>query len=92
MGLIKDGIKYGALFGVAHEGFKAMGNKQQQQQQQQPQQPYYPPQQGYQPQPQPNRAVQENDGAQMWNDGNGYLHQAYCNGSCGSQCNNVKQG
>lgn len=78
MTLLRDGIKYGAMFGIAREAGKSFNkheeqkqNPQYQQYQQQP--PQYQQQQQYQP--------------QQFRDQSGYLHQAWCNGQCNSQCN-----
>lgn len=76
MGLIKDGVKYGALFGVAHEASKAYSKSHNGNQQQQPQ-----------PQQQQQQYTQAAPMQTQHRDGSGYLHQSFCNAQCGHRCN-----
>jgi hypothetical protein len=74
MGLIKSAIKYGALFGIANQGFKALEHSSQNSQQQQPQVILQ------QPPPYQN----QNNGSSR--DASSYRHQPFCNGNCGGRC------
>lgn len=75
MGLIKTGIKYGALFGIAREGMKAIDRHDSRTPPQQQQPPVN--QQLYMQAPAQRSMVDEY----------GYAHQSWCNQSCGRQCN-----
>lgn len=74
MGLIKTGIKYGALFGIAREGMKAIDRHSSNQT---PPQQSHSNQQLYLQPPVQRSTVDEN----------GYAHQSWCNGACGGRCN-----
>lgn len=79
MGPIKAAIQMGTLYGIAHQGFKAYGNHQQQQQEAQVPQQFYSQREAPQAIP------------QQYRDASGYLHQGFCNGTCGGRCNGDQQ-
>lgn len=91
--LLSDGIKYGAAFRIAREGFKAWGN-QNNNQQQPMQQPVYQPvqqpmQRGQSASPPPYQTIQQGCQPQprQLPDANGFVgHQSWCNGQCNGQC------
>lgn len=73
MGLIQTGIKYGALFGIAREGMKAIDRHSSNQ---------TPPQQTHS-----NQQLYVQPAQRSLVDENGYVHQSWCNGACGGRCN-----
>jgi len=78
MGLIKEGIKYGAIFAVAREGIKAFERHDKNQ----------PQQRGQDPLPQSYPQQQPRQQPLGWRDATGYVHQGWCNGQCEGRCNN----
>ena len=73
MGLLKKGLKYGAIFGVAHEMGKAYENRKNAQTEQQ--QPISP-----------NQSREQIPRQQQYYGADGYYHQSWCNGQCYGQC------
>lgn len=94
--VLSDGMKYGAAFGIAREGFKAWGSHNNNQQQVQMQQPAYQPvyQQPIQreyiqslPPYQQSQQRQEYQQMRQFTDGSVLGgHRAWCNGQCSGRC------
>lgn len=84
MGLIKTGIKVGAVYLVAKKGMEAYENskaKQHEQQYPEPQQPYN--QQQPQQSPYAQRSQQSQETPRQLE---GTFHQHWCNRQCGGKC------
>lgn len=97
--VLNEGMKYGAAFGIAREGFKAWGNHQNNNQQQHMmmQQPTYQPvyqqamQRGCEQSPPTYQQFQQEQSRrqsrQIMSQADVGRHQVWCNGQCSDRCN-----